>query len=193
MFKIFCFKYRYKVKKIKYILRKSYIRFNYPRDLKEKRKIRTYSKHYIAYLRELLRIRIYYGDMTIKKFRKYLQRVNVKQANFEARIFILLETRIDILLFRLNLVKTPRESRHYIRCKKIKINNKKICILNRQLYINDVISFEKQIGIQFYYYIYKKIMENKILFNFPKYLEMNYNLMKCILIFYPKYKDVPTT
>jgi len=190
MFKLFCRRYRYKIGILKYILRKSYVKFNYSRIIPRKKKIRNYRKSYIANLHYLLKFRTYYGDMTIKKFRRYLQRVNIRRIDFEVRICILLESRLNILLFRLNLIKTPREGKHIIRCKKIKINGKKVSILNRQLYINDIIYFEKNMSLKFYNNVRIK---SKILFNYPKYLEMSYNLMKCVFIFYPRLKYIPTT
>jgi len=130
--------------------------------LEMKKKMVNYSKPYIAYLHNLLRFRIYYGDMTIKKFRKYIQRVNVRRIDFEVRICILLESRLDILL-------------------------------NQQLYINDVICFKKKIALKFYNYITMKLNLNQVLFNYPKYLQMDYNLMKCIFISYPRFDEIPTT
>lgn len=33
--------------------------------------------------------------------------------------------------------------------------------------------------------------DQKVLFNYPKYVEMNYNLMKCVYIYYPTIKTIP--
>jgi small subunit ribosomal protein S4 len=111
--------------------------------MQKKKKLKIYTRDYIVRLHNLLKFRVYYGDMTIKKFRKYLQKINTRRLDFESKICFLLESRLDILLFRLNLVKTPREAREYIKRKKIKINNNIIHTLNYQLYINDIISFNK--------------------------------------------------
>jgi ribosomal protein S4 len=143
MFKIFCFKYRNQIQIIRSLYRKSYLDFNYSRTMQKKKKLKIYTRDYIVRLHNLLKFRVYYGDMTIKKFRKYLQKINTRRLDFESKICFLLESRLDILLFRLNLVKTPREAREYIKRKKIKINNNIIHTLNYQLYINDIISFNK--------------------------------------------------
>ena len=132
--------------------------------------------------------------MTIKKFRKYLQKINTRRLDFESKICFLLESRLDILLFRLNFVKTPREAREYIKSNKIKINDNVVKSLNYQLYINDIITFDKKLSINFYKKLLLKLKKKKILFNYPKYLEMNYNLMKCMFISYPRSsKDIPCT
>jgi ribosomal protein S4 len=83
--------------------------------------------------------------MTIVKFRRYLQRINTRRLDFETKICFLLETRLDILLFRLNFVKSPRDARQYIKCRKIKVNDKIAISLNHQLYIHDVVTFEEDV------------------------------------------------
>lgn len=193
MFKILTFKYRHQIKSINYLYRKPYMKFNYPRMMQMKKIRKVYTKDYIVRLHDLLRFRVYYGDMTIIKFRKYLQKVNTRRLDFESKICFLLESRLDILLFRLNFVKNPKEAREYIKCRKIKINDKIINTLNSQLYINDIITFEKELSIIFYKNLLLKLEEKKVLFNYPKYLEMNYNLMKCMFILYPTIKNIPTT
>lgn len=162
--------------------------------MEKKKKLKIYTRDYIVRLHNLLKFRVYYGDMTIKKFRKYLQKVNVRRLDFESKICFILESRLDILLFRLNFVKTPREAREYIQCNKIRINNKIVNNLNHQLYIYDVITFEIKTSIHFYNELLNKLKKKKILFNYPKYLEMNHKLMKCMFISYPKNnKDIPST
>ena len=162
--------------------------------MEKKRKLKIYTRDYIVKLHNLLKFRVYYGDMTIKKFRKYLQKVNVRRLDFESKICFLLESRLDILLFRLNLVKTPREAREHIQCHKIKINDKIVNKLNHQLYIYDIITFDKKLSIFFYKELLNKLKKKKVVFNYPRYLEMNYKLMKCMFISYPKNdKDIPTT
>src|SRR4051812_1928081 len=132
--------------------------------------------------------------MTIKKFRKYLQRINNRRLDFESKICFLLESRLDILLFRLNLVKNPRVGREYIQCNKIKINDKIVNSLNSQLYIHDTITFDKKTSINFHNNLISKLKTKKVLFNYPRYLEINYKLMKCMFINYPKTaKDIPST
>ena len=162
--------------------------------MQKKKKIKVYTRDYIVKLHNLLKFRVYYGDMTIKKFRKYLQQVNTRRLDFESKLCFLLESRLDILLFRLNIVKTPREAREYIKCKQIKVNDKIINILNYQLYINDVITFDIKLSKHFHEFLLNNLEKKKVLFNYPRYLEMNYSLMKCMFISYPKnYKDIPST
>lgn len=135
---------------------------------------------------------MYYGDMTIKKFRRYLQRINTRRLNFLSKLLFLLESRLDIILCRLNFVKNPREARKYIKANKIFINGVKVNSLNHQVYIHDVIYFEYLTGILFNEALKKNLLKNNIIFNYPKYIEMNYKLIKCMFISYPKKEDIPS-
>jgi ribosomal protein S4 len=193
MFKLFALKYKNKFLFIKYLLRKRYLKFNYPRIMPMKKKRIFYTKDYIVRLHQLLRFRVYYSDKTIVKFKKYLKRINRRRLDFETSICFLLETRLDILLFRLNFAKSPREAREYIERRKIKINNVTVKSLNHQLCIHDVITFEKDMINFFLGRLEVLINDKKILFNYPRYLEMCFFNMKCMLISYPKRKYIPTT
>ena len=193
MFKILSFKYRHTLRILRYLYRKRYFRFHYQRKMSLKKVRKVYRRPYIVRLHNLLRFRVYYGDMTIVKFRRYLQKVNMRRLDFESKICFLLESRLDILLFRLNFVKNPREARQYIKCKKIKINDKIVSTLNRQLYVHDIISFTFETSNSFYIKLCSNLKAKKVLFNYPKYLEMSYSIMKCMFISYPTRKNIPTT
>lgn len=193
MFKKFYLKNKYRMPILRNYIEKSYEKFTYSRNMPVKKRPKNYTRFYISRLHDLLRFRLYYGDMTIKKFRKYLQQINVRRIDFESKICFLLESRLDILLYRLNLVKNPKEARQYIKCKKIKINGKIVNKLNFQIYINDVITFDSSVSKLFKKTLSILIANEKLLFNYPKYVEMNYNLMKCIFIKYPIRKTIPTT
>lgn len=192
MFKIFLLKYKNKLISIKYILRKGFFKFNYPRIMPLKRKRILYTRDYIVRLHELLRFRVHYGNMTIVKFKKYLKRINRRRLDFETSVCFLLETRLDILLFRLNFAKNPKVAREYVRCKKVKVNGSFVTSLNYQLCIHDIITFDDDIVDIFYNQLEDLIDKQNILFNYPKYIEICFSNVKCMLISYPKRKYIPT-
>ena len=61
------------------------------------------------------------------------------------------------------------------------------------MYLNDVISFEKSLAIMFLKNLLLRLSTKQVLFNYPKYLQIDYTLMKCIFIYYPTRQTVPTT
>lgn len=158
---------------------------------KFKRKI-LYNKDNILILRTLSVFRTYYGDYSIKKFKYFIQRLKKRKLDFISKCLTLFESRLDILLYRLNYFKNPREARNFVRNKNVIINNNIKKELNYQLYINDIIEIKKKWKHFFYQKIFKKLKLKKIIYNFPKYLESSYMLFKSIFILYPKKKEIPS-
>jgi len=136
--------------------------------------------------------RTYYGDFTIKKFKNFIKKLDKTKLDFMSKCLTLFESRLDILLYRLNYFKNPRESRNFVKNKNIKINNKIIKILNYQLYINDIIDIKIKYKLYLKKNIYIKLKKKKIKFNFPKYLKKSYKLLKTIFILYPKKEQIPS-
>jgi small subunit ribosomal protein S4 len=153
---------------------------------------RIYSKDYIIKTHTFVILRTYYGDYTKKKFKRYIKRVNTRRVDYASKILFLLESRLDIILFRINLYKNPREARNTIKSKNIFINNKIIKKLNSQIYINDIINIKYKCKKFLRKKLKRKLKNNEILFNYPKYLEISYRLLKCIFILNPKKKEVPS-
>lgn len=188
IFKIICFKNKRKSKIINFFFKKYFRKFIYSKNIVKWKKRRVFNKDYIVYLRTLVLFRTYYGDFTIKKFKNFIKRIDTTKLDFISKCLLLFESRLDILMYRLNYFKNPRESRNFIRNKNIKINNKIIKVLNYQLYINDIIDVKLKYKLFFHNKIYKKTKKKRVLFNFPKYLESNYKLLKTIFMLYPKKK-----
>lgn len=192
IFKTICYKYKHKIRIVRFFFKKYFKTFIYSKNMPKKRHRKFFNKDYIKQVHILLFFRIFYGDFSIKKFKRYLKRVNTRRIDYRSKIIFLLESRLDILLYRLNLSKNPRESRNFIKGKKILINNLLITKLNHQLYINDVISLHTKYKKFFYRRLFIRLQKGQILFNYPKYLETNYKLLKCIFILYPKKKEIPS-
>jgi ribosomal protein S4 len=144
----------------------------------EYKRIRRFNKPYIKHLREIMHFRVYYGDYSIIKFRRYLKRLNKRRIDFESRILFLLESRLDILLYRLNFFKHPRESRIFVLNKNILINSRLVSNLHYHLSIHEIVSVKKKYKRFFYQKILQKLKNEDIIFNNPKYIEISYRLLK---------------
>jgi len=59
--------------------------------------------------------RTYYGDFTIKKFKNFIKKLDKTKLDFMGKCLTLFESRLDILLYRLNYFKNPRESRNFVK------------------------------------------------------------------------------
>ncbi len=192
IFKVLCEKNKYKIRIIKYFLKRFLKKFTYSTSMSRKQYKRIYNKDYIIKIHTFAIFRTYYGDYTKKKFKRYIKKVDTRRIDYVSKILFLLESRLDIVLYRINLYKNPREARNNIKSNNIIINNKISNKLNYQLYLNDIINIKYKNKLFLKKKILRKLKKKEILFNYPKYLEVSYKLLKCIFILNPKKKEVPT-
>jgi len=188
MFKKLCYKNQYKIRMIYYFLKRYFNLFLYSISMARKRRVKHYNKDFIRKKRTIMVYCAYYGDYSIKKFKRYIKRVNTRRLDYASKILLLLESRLDIILCRLNLFKNPRESRSSVKNSKIMVNSKTIKKLNYQLYINDVIDIKRKYKKFLIKRLKEKLRKKEVIFNYPKYLEISYRILKCIFILYPKKK-----
>ena len=87
-----------------------------------KNKLKSYSP-YGQKLRESKKISLFYGGLS----KKYLQKINYKNRGFPSKlsenIFIILESRLDVVLFRSGFFETIKSAKQMIRIGAIKVNN----------------------------------------------------------------------
>jgi len=118
--------------------------------------------------------RIFYGFLKIKVFKKIIKR-SLKYKNAVNYFIYLMESRLDIILYRLNITKSIRMSRQFIVHGNIMINNKIIKNPSYNLKKDNILSFKKNIIIN----IKKKIINNLysknwVLSFLPNYIEFSY-------------------
>ncbi len=151
-----------------------------------KRKRRTMKKFiYLA----LLKLRRFYGNIGKKKF-KQLFRQNTLHTNALGRSFAyFLESRLDVILYRSNLFNSIFEARQAINHKKIYVNGLLVNKPSFKIFINDIITISEI--LKYYKKLNQKLENNKILVNYPNYLEINYLLGIIVLIKMPNVIDIP--
>ncbi len=124
--------------------------------------------------------RSFYGFLKIKHIKKIVKRSKIKKI---APLHFLkqLEWRIDVLLFRLGLFKTVKESRNYILHSSVLINNKQTKNFSYVLKSNDFLS----LSIEHIKFFKKKLYSNIKYKNLPQpilanYLNFNYKTLICM-------------
>lgn len=190
MFFILCQKHKFQFQLLRFIFKRYFKFFDYSSSMPKYVRKRLFNKPHIKHLREILHFRVYYGDYSIKKFRRYLKRVNRRRIDFESSILFLLESRLDILLYRLNFFKHPREARVFVQNKNVLVNNKIISNLNHHLYLHEIVSIKKKHKDFFFKNLVKKLSNKEVVFNNPKYIEISYKLLKWFFISTPKHEQV---
>lgn len=138
----------------------------------------------------MLKLRIFYGRMKIKPFKGLFRKV-LKNRNLSAGTTpFFLEGRLDTLLYRTNLFTSIFVLKHIIHNKNIFVNG--LCITEAKYLINvgDVIFIAPLLYSTLHTEFLQRLKTNKILINFPKYLEVNYHTGSFILIKTPKFKEI---
>ncbi|QCI26111.1 30S ribosomal protein S4 [Buchnera aphidicola] len=104
---------------------------------------RSRLSEYGLQLREKQKVRRLYGILE-RQFHNYYKRATKMKGNTGDNLLILLESRLDNVVYRLGLGTTRAESRQLINHKTIMVNNKVVNIASYQLYPNDIIKVCKK-------------------------------------------------
>lgn len=118
-------------------------------------------------LREKQKVKRIYGVLE-RQFEKYFNMASRKKAATGDALLNILETRLDNVVYRLNLARTRYQSRQLVSHGHIKVNDKRVTIPSYNVKIGDVISLsQKASNFDFI----KKITEETKTINLPDWLE----------------------
>ncbi len=133
-------------------------------------------------LREKQKAKFIYGVLE-KPFRNYYQRADKMPGQTGSNLMIMLETRLDNIVFRLGFARTRREARQIVDHKHILVNGKKVNIPSYRVKKGDVIEIkeEKRTGAR-----YQEILETTGGRAVPGWLECDQEAMKGTV------KELPT-
>ena len=121
---------------------------------------------------------------TLAKNKTYIQKSNT----FDNYLIALLETRLDIILYRAKLCETILAARLVISHGHVRINNTIIYQKSYQVKQYDVITIHYQKNQLRYYTNYIQKSSNGL--EIPLHLEVNYRLLKCVLIAKPTLNSI---
>jgi ribosomal protein S4 len=174
--------------------RKKILIKNFLYSLKRKKKFDFYKVGYVPrpfyfkrktkfckYFLRRQQFRLFYSFLKIKVLRKIIKK-SFKRKNSVTLFLYFLETRLDVLLFRLNLVNSIRMARLFIFYGFILVNNR----IEKRFFYNlkkkEILNFHPKI----FFFLKKKINRNiennnYLLLRIPNYIE--YDLNKLFFIF----------
>ena len=113
-------------------------------------------------LKEKKKLSILYGNLSTKQIKKTLQHANKLQGNTGNNLISLLESRLDVILYRALFFSSLKFTRKYIKYNKILVNSQSINIYGYKVKFGDIVSIQNK---------HKKCLGKNIL----KYF-LNYNL-----------------
>lgn len=158
-------------------------------------------KRMTVYKRQLMakqRLRRYYGSIRENQFYSLYKKASLYKGSPSSNLFVLLERRLDVIIFRSGFAPSIYSSRQLISHGHVLVNNKKVTISSYIVQNNDLIQINKAS-----IHIVKRLMlekinnSNKLKFfikkNFliPVYLEVNFNIFSTTLINTPTRKKIP--
>lgn len=147
-----------------------------PKPLYFKRKTK-----FCRYFLKRQQFRLFYGFLKIRIIKKIIKR-SLKKKNALAFFLWLLESRLDVLLFRLGFTNSIRMSRTFLKYKFIIVNNNTIKKYDYNLKKFDILNFNTIIFFFFKKKIINSIIKNRIVkLRFPRFIE--FNLSKLYFIF----------
>lgn len=183
-------------------------RFNYRVDLvklKPKKKRRSL---FAKQLRDRHKIRNFGSMMTVNQYKNYIKKAQ-RSVRLLRKFYQLLENRLDSIVFRMNLAISPSSNRQKISHLNYLINGVPSKSCSQQIKFFDVISV-KDVKFNFYllYFRLQKVLKfikkkkkllnrftktmrmGSIFLNNPAYIEVNYRIFSCMIIFVPKIKHL---
>ena len=94
-------------------------------------------------LKEKQKAKFIYGVLE-KPFRNYYKKADQKQGQTGENLMIMLETRLDNVVFRLGLARTRKEARQIVDHKHVMVNGKQVNIPSYLVKVGDVIEIKEK-------------------------------------------------
>ena len=137
-------------------------------------------------LREKQKVKRMYG-LSEKQFRLFFARADRQKGITGTNLLVLLERRLDNVVYRLGFVNSRTQGRHFVRHNHFLVNDKRVNIPSFQVKIGDVIQIrEKSIKIQ----AMNEALAAVVRRGLPQWLELDKDNMKGIVKNFPIREDL---
>ncbi|MDO9161719.1 MAG: 30S ribosomal protein S4 [Methylococcaceae bacterium] len=144
------------------------------------------SSDYALQLRAKQRLRRIYGILE-KQFRNYYKTADMKKGATGENLLLILESRLDNVVYRMGFASTRAEARQLVSHKAIKVNNVIINLPSYQLSVGDTLSIRDKSKKQ------QRIIDSLVVaeqYGFPSWLSVNPKEMSGQYLNYPDRADL---
>jgi small subunit ribosomal protein S4 len=149
----------------------------------KRKKVSDYGQQLLA----KQRLKGYYANMTEKQFRRAYEEASRRKGDTAETLIGFLERRLDVVVFRMNVVQTMYQARQFVNHGHVVVNGKRVTIPSYQVREGDVIEVAERSR--------DKLMVQEALQNqerdIPDYIEMDMKGLKARFVRTPKLGDVP--
>lgn len=161
------------------------------RELSNTRQFRTDS--YKKLITDRKKVCLFYGGLKVRELKRYCSEAKnlvTGRSNFNDTVVTLLERRLAVIVYRLNFVTSVAHGINLVKAGYFLVNRELILKPNYLVQEGDVIEVREEFKDE----IQKSLelrLENEFLpFMHPKYVEVNYELMGGVLMYYPRMAEV---
>jgi len=137
-------------------------------------------------LREKQKVKRMYG-LSEKQFRLFFARADMQKGITGTNLLVLLERRLDNVVYRLGFVNSRTQGRHYVRHNHFLVNDNRVNIPSYQVKIGDIIQIrDKSIKIQ----AINEALSAVVRRGLPQWLELDKDNMKGVVKNFPIREDL---
>jgi small subunit ribosomal protein S4 len=148
---------------------------------------RNVESDYAIQLLAKQKLKGYYANMSERQFRNVFKQARREKGDSGENLTGLLERRLDIIVYRMNLVPTVFAARQFVNHKHVLVNGKAVNIPSYRLEEGDVVEVrEKSKQLAMVIEATQK-MEREV----PSYLEVDVNARKGKFLRVPKFAEIP--
>ena len=140
-------------------------------------------------LKEKQRVRFVYGVLEAQ-FRRFLAEAERLPGMTGDNILVLLERRLDNVVYRLGFGESRQQARQIVRHRHIRVNGKRVDVPSFLVKVGDEISWREQSAKT---ELYKTVAEQVQSRNVPAWLRLEEQQMKGMVVSLPSSEDVDST
>jgi small subunit ribosomal protein S4 len=154
---------------------------------KPKANVRRKQSEYAMQLQEKQKVKFVYGIME-KQFRSYYEKAARMPGKTGENLLILVERRLDNVVYRLGFAMTRREARQLVNHGHFTVNGRKVNIPSFLVKVGDVIEVKEssRASVKFKRFV----GEDAIIVNVPQWLEKEKNTLKGTVTKLPAREDI---
>ncbi|MFP4125845.1 MAG: 30S ribosomal protein S4 [Alphaproteobacteria bacterium] len=149
----------------------------------KRKKISDYGNQLLA----KQKLKSYYANMTEKQFRKAYETATKRKGDTAETLIALLESRLDVVVYRMNLGHTMQQARQLVNHGHVEVNGKRVTIPSYRVREGDTIGVVERSR--------DKLMVQDALQNrerdVPEYIDMDEKAVRGTFVRTPKMSDVP--
>lgn len=133
------------------------------------------------------KLRLYYGNITEKQFRKTYEEAARRKGNTAENLIGLLESRLDAMVYRAKFAPTPFSARQVVNHGHVKVNGRRVTIASYQVKVGDVIELRDKAKTMAMVLEALQSQERET----PDYIEVDPKHMSARFARVPQLSDVP--